>query len=398
MLLTSRIIFIFFLFFFSDFIIAQSGTKIIGHIKDLESGKPVDLATVFVRNLNISTETNEDGNYELNIPGNPAELVLEVSRISYKSAAFKLNQLTSGATVTIDFELTLENSTLEVIVRESAVRTGGMIKENIEALKLIPSTTGNFESILPHIALGTTTGTGGELSSQYQVRGGNYDENLVYVNDFEIYRPQLVRSGQQEGLTFPNTDLIRDLSFSSGGFQARYGDKQSSVLDIKYKRPDSLRGSVSASLLGLTSHLEGSHKIGKSSYKRFTYLLGARYKTTRYLLNSLQLKGEYLPDFADIQGYFTYDLNKSWQLGLLGNYNSSIFRFTPESRSTATGLINFTLRLNANINGGEVDNFKTGMVGASLTYIPERKKNPLFIKFLGSAFQSLEKESSVITD
>ena len=131
MLLTSRVIFIFFLFFFSDFIIAQSGTKIIGHIKDQESGKPVDLATVFVRNLNISTETNEDGNYELNIPGNPAELVLEVSRISYKSAAFKLNQLTSGATVTIDFELTLENSTLEVIVRESAVRTGGMIKENI---------------------------------------------------------------------------------------------------------------------------------------------------------------------------------------------------------------------------------------------------------------------------
>lgn len=399
MLSNTRSIYFFILILFSDIILAQSGIILKGHIKDQESGIPVELATVFVRNLNISTESNDQGNYQLNIPGSPPEIILEVSRIGYKTASFRLNQISLSSTIVIDFELVVENSTMEVIIRESAVRTGGMIKENIEALKLIPSTTGNFESILPHIALGTTSGTGGELSSQYQVRGGNYDENLVYVNDFEIYRPQLVRSGQQEGLTFPNTDLIRDLSFSSGGFQARYGDKQSSVLDIKYKRPDSLRGSVSASFLGATSHLEGSHRLGKSNYKRFTYLLGARYKTTRYLLNSLQLKGEYLPDFADVQAYFTYDLNKSWQIGLLGNYNTSVFRFTPESRSTATGLINFTLRLNANINGAEIDNFKTGMAGASLTYIPERKRNPLFIKFLGSAFQSLEKETfDIISD
>jgi hypothetical protein len=268
-----------------------------------------------------------------------------------------------------------------------------MIRENLDHLKLIPSTTGNFESILPHIALGTSSGTGGELSSQYQVRGGNYDENLVYVNDFEIYRPQLVRSGQQEGLSFPNPDLIRDLSFSSGGFEAKYGDKQSSVLDIRYKRPDSTKGSLAMSLLGASGHLEGSKGVGHSNYKKFTYLIGARYKTNRYLLNSLQLQGEYVPDFSDIQTYLTYDLNKNWQIGILANYNTSLFRFIPASRSTATGLIDFALKLSADFEGQEVDNFKTGMIGASMTYVPERKKNPYFVKFLGSAYQSLEKET-----
>ncbi|MEO5583705.1 MAG: TonB-dependent receptor, partial [Saprospiraceae bacterium] len=319
--------------------------------------------------------------------------ILNVSRVGYKPGALSILPLAAGTEFKVDFELALLNSGLEVIIRESVVGNGGMIRENLDHLKLIPSTTGNFESILPHIALGTSSGTGGELSSQYQVRGGNYDENLVYVNDFEVYRPQLVRSGQQEGLSFPNPDLIRDLSFSSGGFDAKYGDKQSSVLDIRYKRPDSLKGSVAISLLGASTHIEGSKPIRSSTYRKFTYLIGARYKSNRYLLNSLQLQGEYVPDFSDIQAYLSYDVNKNWQLGLLGNYNTSLFRFIPESRSTATGLIDFALRLNADFNGQEVDNFKTGMIGISATYLPERKRNPLFIKFIGSAYQSVEKET-----
>ena len=184
----------------------------------------------------------------------------------------------------VDVGLAPSDSDIEVIVRESKLEEAGMVRENVEQLKLIPTTTGNFESILPHIALGTSGGTGGELSSQYNVRGGNYDENLVYVNDFEIYRPQLIRAGQQEGLTFPNIDLVRDLSFSSGGFEAKYGDKMSSVLDIKYKRPEETRASVGMSFLGGSAHIEGSLKAGKNSYKKFRYLVGARYKTTRYLL------------------------------------------------------------------------------------------------------------------
>lgn len=371
---------------------AQSKAKIIGQVLDIDTKEPIEIATVFVRETSQSAETDSKGNYSIEVNAG-ADLLLEVSRLGYKPASIRINPLNIGAEIKIDFELAIESSSLEVIVRESTVRDNGMIRENIENLKLIPSTTGNFESILPHIALGTSSGTGGELSSQYNVRGGNYDENLVFVNDFEIYRPQLIRSGQQEGLTFPNPDLIRDLSFSSGGFEARYGDKQSSVLDIRYKRPDSAKASISMSFLGAGAHIEGSQKIGQSSYKRFTYLIGARYKTNRYLLNSLQLQGEYVPDFADVQGHFTYDLSKSWQLGILSNYNSSLFRFIPASRSTATGLIDFSLRLSADFNGQEIDNFQTGMAGASLTYLPERTKNPLFVKFLGSAYQSLEKET-----
>ncbi|MEL6867990.1 MAG: TonB-dependent receptor, partial [Bacteroidota bacterium] len=245
---------------------------------------------------------------------------------------------------------------------------------------------------LPAIALGTSSGTGGELSSQYNVRGGNYDENLVYVNDFEIYRPQLIRAGQQEGLTFPNIDLIRDLSFSSGGFEAKYGDKLSSVLDVKYKRPDSLRSSVGMSFLGGSAHLEGSLNTGKGDYRKLRYLLGARYKTTRYLLGTLDVEGEYTPNFADIQAYITYDLNRDWQLGFLTNYNRSEYQFIPTSRNTALGLVDFALNLFSVFEGQEVDDFTTYMGGLSLTYLPDRDRNPYYLKFLTSAYRSDENE------
>ena len=383
--------FLILLFSFGD-IYAQNTAKVSGQVMDLESRLPVDYAIIYIKGSNISVESDSLGKYSLEVPAGKS-FILAVSRVGYKPAALSVLPMAAGTASKIDFDITILASGLEVVIRESVIGNNGMIRENLDHLKLIPSTTGNFESILPHIALGTSSGTGGELSSQYQVRGGNYDENLVYVNDFEIYRPQLVRSGQQEGLSFPNPDLIRDLSFSSGGFEAKYGDKQSSVLDIRYKRPDSTKGSLAMSLLGASGHLEGSKGVGHSNYKKFTYLIGARYKTNRYLLNSLQLQGEYVPDFSDIQTYLTYDLNKNWQIGILANYNTSLFRFIPASRSTATGLIDFALKLSADFEGQEVDNFKTGMIGASMTYVPERKKNPYFVKFLGSAYQSLEKET-----
>ena len=268
-------------------------------------------------------------------------------------------------------------------------------KSNIDKIKYeilyLNTLQGNFESVLPHIALGASSGQGGELSSQYNVRGGNYDENLVYVNDFEIYRPQLIRSGQQEGLSFPNMDLIRDLSFSSGGFEARYGDKLSSVLDIKYKRPDSTRASIGLSALGGSAHIEGSMDLD-STFRKFRYLVGARYKTTKYLLGTLDVQGEYVPNFADIQGYFTFDINRDWQVGLIGNYNRSEYQFTPASRETAFGLIDFSLDLFTVFEGQEVDDFTTYMAGTSLTYVPDRKYNPLFLKFLASVYQSNENE------
>jgi hypothetical protein len=373
---------------------SQSAT-ITGRITDARTSAPVELVTVYIRDTNLVAESSSNGRYSLDIPANQ-EMVLVFSRIGYKETQTTLRPMPSGSSRQIDVSLAPADSDLEVIVRESKIQEGGMVKEDVEALKLLPTTSGNLESVLPHIALGTSSGVGGELSSQYTVRGGNYDENLVYVNDFEIYRPQLIRTAQQEGLSFPNIDLIRDLTFSSGGFEARYGDKLSSVLDIKYKRPDSLRGSASLSMLGATAHIEGSMRVANNDYQKFRFLVGARYKNNRYLLGTLDNKGEYNPNHSDIQAYLTYDLSRDWQLGFLGNYNRSQYRFAPTERSTALGLINFALQLFTVSEGEELTDLTTAMGGLSLTYIPSGVKNPFYLKFMASAQGSDENESTDI--
>ena len=216
---------------------AQDQPQITGIVTDALSENPVELVTIYIEGKTTAVESAENGRYSINLPAEQA-LVLIFTRIGYKESRVEIEPMPAGSSRQIDVALAPRESDLEVVVRASKLQEAGMVRETVEALKLIPTTSGSFESLLPSIALGTSSGTGGELSSQYNVRGGNYDENLVYVNDFAIYRPQLIRTGQQEGLSFPNIDLIRDLSFSSGGFEARYGDKLSSVLDIKYKRPD----------------------------------------------------------------------------------------------------------------------------------------------------------------
>lgn len=363
-----------------------------GIVTDAVSGEPVDFVTIYIKDSNTATESATNGRYSLQVPaGKPFTLVF--TRIGYKESPVTIRALPARGSIQVDVQLAPSDSELEVIVTESRLEGSGMVREGVDQLKLLPTTTGNLESILPHIALGTSSGTGGELSSQYNVRGGNYDENLVYVNDFEIYRPQLIRAGQQEGLSFPNLDLIRDLSFSSGGFEARFGDKLSSVLDIKYKLPDSLRASLGMSFLGGSAHVEGSLPLdGAGGYRKFRYLFGARYKTTRYLLGTLDVDGEYVPNFSDIQAYLTYDITHDLQLGFLGNFNRAVYQFTPSSRNTAFGLINFALQLFSEFEGSERDEFTTGMGGVSLTYLPDRKKNPFFLKFLASDFRSDENE------
>lgn len=370
---------------------AQSAT-IFGVVTEGGTNQPIEFVTVYIKETNKNVQTNAAGEYSISIPAGTV-VTLQTSLVGYKEAKIAIEPMRSGTQKRIDIALVVSTSLQEVVVKESRMRDNGMIREDVKDFKLLPTTTGNLESVLPHIALGTNSGSGGELTSQYQVRGGNYDENLVYVNDFEVYRPQLIRAGQQEGLTFANPDLVRDLSFSSGGFEARYGDKMSSVLDIKYKRPDSVRFSAAASFLGGSAHLEGSKKIGGTEgYRRFRYLLGARYKTTRYLLSSLPVKGEYVPNFADIQTYLTYDISRSWQVAFMGNINSSVYNFFPQSSNVATGLINFTLGVRTAFEGQEHDRFNNGMGGVSFTYLPDRKKNPYFLKFLASRFQTSESE------
>jgi len=337
-------------------------------------------------------ESAIDGSYRLEVPANKKQRLV-VSRLGYNTASTLINEMDAGSKRYVNIKLAAQESDIEIIVTESRIEDVGMVKEEVSELKTLPTASGNLEAVLPSIALGVSSGSGGELSSQYNVRGGNYDENLVYVNDFEIFRPQLIRSGQQEGLSFPNIDLVRDLSFSSGGFQAKFGDKLSSVLDIKYKRAEETKASISASLLGASAHIEGSKRLGANAYNKFRYLVGARYKTSKYILGSLDTKGEYLPEFTDIQAYLTYDITRTLQVGLLGNFNKSVYEFTPTTRSTTLGLITQALRFTSVFDGGEKDRFTNGTAGLAFTYVPERDKNPLYLKFLASNYQSNEEEN-----
>lgn len=362
--------------------------RVQGTITDIDSEEQVDFVTVYEKGTSNAVETNKNGYYELDIKVDGTHTIV-FSRIGYNESEVLVRNVALGRTRIINVALVPQNTGVEVVIRDSKIEDLGVVTENMTELKKLPTTTGNLESVLPAIALGASSGSGGELSSQYNVRGGNYDENLIYVNDFEIFRPQLIRSGQQEGLTFANIDLIRDLSFSSGGFEAKYGDKMSSVLDVNYKRPEKFAGSASASLLGGSAHVEG--KLGEQ--KPLRYLIGARYKTTQYLLNSLDVTGEYTPQFFDGQAYLTYDLKPEWQLAAIGNYNTSSYNFIPQTQSTGIGLIGFALNLSTVFEGSEKDDFVNGMGGVSLTYIPERDRNPLFVKLLASAYSSIEAET-----
>ena len=243
-----------------------------------------------------------------------------------------------------------------------------------------PSTIGGIEGIIK-----TLVGSTNELTSQYNVRGGNYDENLVYVNDFEITRPFLVRSGQQEGLSFVNADLTSHVQFSVGGFQSKYGDKMSSVLDITYKKPKQFAGSASLSLLGGSLHLEGATKNNKLSY-----LVGLRQKTNQYLLQAQPTKGVYNPSFTDLQTLLNYKVNEQWEWEFLGNYARNRFNFLPEEQTSSFGLVNKAYQLRIFYTGAELDQFDTKFTGLSTTYRPTKN---LRLKLLASAYFSNEKES-----
>jgi len=380
------------LILFIPFILNAQKSTIFGVITDAITKDPVEVVTVFIDGTTTAVQTDVNGLYKLEIPANKS-LDIIYTRIGYKKTKFHIKGLLVNEKHQINVALMPEESKYEVTITESRIEDVGMIREDIEELKLLPITSGNFESVLPSIALGTSTGTGGELSSQYNVRGGNYDENMVYVNDFEIFRPQLIQNSEQEGLSFPNSDLIKDLSFSSGGFEAKYGDKMSSVLDIHYKRPTIFKSSFSLSLLGANAHIEGSTKLGKNKWNKLRILTGIRYKDNRYLLNSQTKKGEYVPTFTDFQTFITYNISKDLQIGYLGNYNGNIFRLKPKSQQEVTGTIKTAIRFTTFFEGNEVDEFNSMMNGISLTYVPERNKNPYYLKLLGASYIGNESQN-----
>jgi hypothetical protein len=271
---------------------------------------------------------------------------------------------------------------VEVSVSARQERATSFQSIDVSSLDLLPNTSGSIESIIKTLP---GVSSNNELSSQFSVRGGNYDENLVYVNDIEIYRPLLVRSGQQEGLSFINSDLISGIRFSAGGFDARYGDKMSSVLDITYKEPTEFKGSVSGSLLGGSAHLEG---ISKN--KKLSILTGIRYKTTAYLLNSLETTGDYEPKFGDFQSLIRYKFSPKLEFSFLGNVGLNQYTFIPKTRDTEFGTSSTPLNLRIFYEGNEEDEFNTYLGAGTLHWKPD---NNLNMKLIASGFTTRENES-----
>ena len=343
--------------------------------------KPLNNANVRVKNSTIGTVTDEEGMFQLRIPpGTVKNDSVVVSHVGYESRTIAIGAFSGERPLIIRLmESTEELARVEV---SSPIHTDqSLIRVDPEDFEMMPTVTGDVESIvkkMPGVA------SRNELSYQYSVRGGNYDENLVYVNGIEIYRPVLVRSGKQEGLSFLNSDMVSSLNFSAGGFQARYGDKMASVLDIRYNKPADFSGDVEMSLLGGSVHLED--KIGE----RFTYNTGFRYKTNQYLLNSLDIEGNYKPRFYDLQSYLTYKLTKDLDIEFLGNYNQNRYKFIPQSRETSFGTIEQALNLKIYYEGQEVDVFENYMGALAANYHPTSSLN---LRFIGSAYNTIESET-----
>lgn len=355
--------------------------KVSGLVKD-DRDKPVEQVLVADEETGMGSYTDKKGYYWLEIPAN--KLVKLVYYSTGHDVVRRQLQLTTGAMRTIDVQLTPKKSTAlkEFTVKDQRKRAeAGSVYLDVSKAVYMPSIIGGVEGMIK-----LAVGSNNELTSQYSVRGGNFDENLVYVNDFEIYRPFLVRTGQQEGLSFVNSDLVSNVNFSVGGFQAKYGDKMSSVLDVAYKRPKEFGGSVTTSLLGASMHLEGASKN-----QRLTYLIGARQKSNQYVLRSQPTKGIYNPSFTDIQALINYKLGKSWELEAIGNYARNRFTFFPERSTSSFGVLNQAYQLSVFYEGGEFDQFDSRFGGISATHHKEGSK--LKLKFLGSAFRTNEYET-----
>lgn len=351
-----------------------------GSVTD-ENNKAVEYANVAVLEEKGGTTTDKDGHFSLLVPAGK-EITVVISFIGFSNKNTHLN-LKEGEHKLIKARLVSMSTELPGFeVKDEQLRTESMVRISPKVTTVTPTITGGVEDIIKTLP---GVSSNNELSSQYSVRGGNFDENLVYVNDIEIYRPFLVNSGQQEGLSFVNSHLVSSILFSAGGFGAQYGDKMSSVLDVKYIKPAEFGGSFSISLLGTELSLGG---ISKN--KKFTYLLGGRYKTNNYILNNMDTQGEYKTNFFDFQTQLTWEFNPKWDLSFLGYYSRNRYNVTPKSRETDFGTLQEALRFKVYFDGNETDKFEMIQGGLTLGFHP---KKDLDLKFIASAFSTLEMES-----
>lgn len=372
--LKTSILFVFFLMV-TQVAIGQSFT-LQGKVSD-KDGNPIELASVMVVSQGKLAMTNLKGEFHM-LLHSADSVKVRFSMIGYKSKERVLRRPQGKQTMLV--QLLDDNEMQEVVVEGKTKQHGTTEELDVEKVKQGPSASGNAVEEMVQTQAGVSTHS--ELSSQYNVRGGTFDENSVYINNIEVYRPFLVRSGQQEGLSIINPDMVQSVGFSTGGFEAKYGDKMSSALDITYKRPKRTEASLTASLLGASAYL------GIAS-KKFTWTNGVRYKTNRYLLGSLQTKGEYKPSFLDYQTYLSWQPSKRWQIDFIGNISDNHYNFQPEDRETNFGTLQNVKKFRVYFDGQEKDLFRTYFGSLSIT----RHLSPRTdVSLLASAFSTREQE------
>ena len=348
-----------------------------GRVVD-EDQSPVEFATVRVEGQPIGTTTDLNGQYRLSFKTADSVAIL-YNMIGYEKRRRVLKKPQGNLTLNIVMRSAGKDMT-EVTVSDTRRQMGTTQELNTKDLKRMPSTTGNAVEELVATQAGVSTHN--ELSSQYNVRGGSFDENCVYINGVEVYRPLLISSGQQEGLSIINSDMVEKVNFSAGGFEAKYGDKMSSVLDITYARPEKAEGSVQASLLG--TNVYGGYGNGKISFSN-----GLRYKTNQYMLGSLETKGEYRPKFLDYQGYLSWTPNKNWSVDVIGYISKNNYNFTPKNRETKFGTLEDVKSFTVYFDGKEADLFRT-LFG---TMKISRKLGAGALSLAASAFSTAERET-----
>ena len=349
-----------------------------------DNDAPVKNVSIIILGKNSGIVSGDSGKFSIKVPAQKS-LALIFSYTGF-IAQQKNFFLSNDETETILIQLKQTGKTLDAVTvgNEKERKETGLIKINPKTAVILPSTVGGVEGMIK-----TLVGSNNELTSQYNVRGGNYDENLIYINDFEIYRPYLVSSGQQEGLSLINPEMTKNINFYTGGFQSKYGDKMSSVLDIQYKKPTSFGGSAYISLLEQGLQLEGASKNGKLSY-----LTGLRNKSNRNLLSDQPTTGAYIPSASDAQGFLSYKISEKLQVELLGIISASRFTFFPQSVKKTTSVFSpfFTANLGLDVffEGQEKDNYTSSLIGLSLVQSINKKTK---LKWMLSRFTDKEKEN-----
>jgi hypothetical protein len=354
-------------------------SRIFGTVKD-STGRKLPGTSIQVTGTTAGTATDENGAYSLPVPAGQ-NLVIVFSFTGLRPDTLMV-RLKPGEKKELNSTLLGHVALLpEFVFEERPLKEINVTKVDPKLVDVLPTPNRNVEDLLKTLP---GVNSSNELSSTYSVRGGNYDENLVYVNDIEVYRPYLIRSGQQEGLSFINSDMVDNIRFSAGGFDAKYGDKMSSVLDVSYRKPKKFAGTFSGSLLGASLELEGI-----SPNKRFTYIAGLRQKSNQYLLNTFETKGEYKPSFTDIQFLGTWALSRKLDVELFTNYSRNRYNLVPQNRETNFGTVTDAKRFTVYFEGQEADRYETVTGALSLNY---RFTDKVRLKYIGSVYRSQEQE------